>query len=127
MLEKIISLIRFSFDENVNESISSKIRHFYDIHFLLTDKECVTYIESVKFKEDLNELIDHDKKAFEVPKGWIEKDINDSPLIVDFDKVWGSVKSTYTKELSILSYDNIPDEKEVKQSFKKIVEIIKSE
>jgi predicted nucleotidyltransferase component of viral defense system len=40
LLEKIVSLIRFSFEEDVNNSIARKIRHFYDIHFLLLDKEC---------------------------------------------------------------------------------------
>ncbi len=127
LLEKIVSLIRFSFDKDVNESISSKIRHFYDIHFLLTDKECITYVESAKFKEDLNELIIHDKSAFDEPEGWKEKDIKESPLITEFEKIWESIKSTYTTELTALSYDKIPDEKEVKKSFEKVVEIIKKD
>lgn len=126
-LEKIISLLRFSFDKNVNESISSKIRHFYDIHFLLTDKECEEYVRSDKFKVDLKDLVDHDKLAFDEPDGWKEKDINDSPLITSFNKIWDNVKSTYTKEFTALSYDKIPDEEEVRKSFDKIVEIIKSE
>ncbi len=124
LLEKIISLIRFSFDENVNESIASKIRHFYDIHFLLTNEECAKYIQSDKFKEDFKELVVHDKLAFDKPEGWIEKDIKESPLIIDFDSVWKDIKSTYTKELSMLAYSEIPDEKDVKKSFEKVIEII---
>ena len=34
LMEKLVSLIRFSFEENVVESISKKVRHFYDLYFL---------------------------------------------------------------------------------------------
>ena len=104
LLEKIVSLIRFSFEENVNKSIASKIRHFYDIHFLLLDKECSDYIKSNNFKKDLNELIDHDKQVFDEPDGWKKSDFKKSVLITEFEKVWKEVKSTYVKELSDLSY-----------------------
>lgn len=125
LLEKIISLIRFSFDENVNESIASKIRHFYDIHFLLTNEECSKYIRSDKFKEDFKELVVHDKLAFDEPEGWKERNIDGSPLINEFNKIWDNVKSKYTSELTALSYEIIPDEKEVKKSFEELIEIIK--
>ena len=36
LLEKMVSLIRFSFKENTAESISEKIRHFYDLYYLIT-------------------------------------------------------------------------------------------
>ncbi|MCK5028134.1 MAG: nucleotidyl transferase AbiEii/AbiGii toxin family protein [Bacteroidales bacterium] len=127
LLEKIVSLIRFSFDENVNESIASKIRHFYDIHFLLTNEECAKYIQSDKFKEDFKELVLHDKLAFDEPEGWKEKDIDDSPLINEFNKIWDNVKSKYTSELTALSYEIIPEEKDVKKSFENVIEIIKKD
>lgn len=125
LIEKIVSLIRFSFDKDVNESIASKIRHFYDIHFLLLDKECSDYIKSNNFKKDLNELIEHDKQVFDEPDGWKESDFKKSGLITEFEKVWEEVKSIYVKELTDLSYAEIPDEKEVKESFEKVIEILK--
>jgi len=121
LLEKIVSLIRFSFDKDVNESLASKIRHFYDIHFLLLDKECSDYIKSDIFKKDLNELIDHDKQVFDEPEGWNDKDFKKSVLITEFEKVWEGVKSTYVKELTDLSYAIIPDEVEVKKSFDNVI------
>lgn len=126
LLEKIVSLIRFSFEEDINNSIGSKIRHFYDIHFLLSNKESSDYIESASFIKDLKELIDHDKMVFDEPKGWKEKDFKKSVLITEFEKIWEGVKSTYVKELTALSYAKIPDEREVKKSFDKVIEIIKN-
>jgi hypothetical protein len=127
LLEKIVSLIRFSFDENVNESIASKIRQFYDIHFLLSNEECAKYIQSNKFKEDFKDLVAHDKLAFDEPEGWKEKDIDNSPLINEFNKIWDNIKSKYTSELTALSYEIIPEEKDVKKSFEKVIEIIKKD
>ncbi len=34
LIEKLVSLIRFSFDEQPIESVSGKIRHFYDLYYL---------------------------------------------------------------------------------------------
>ena len=61
MLEKVVSLVRFSFDEDPVKSISGKIRHFYDLFYLLSDQDCKKYIDSKDFKEDFVKLIEHDK------------------------------------------------------------------
>lgn len=116
LIEKIVSLIRFSFEEDVNKSIAEKIRHFYDIYYLLAEKQCSDYIESKRFREDFRELIVHDKNAFDEPKGWNEKDFKKSVLINEFEDIWDGVKSIYVKELSDLSYAKIPDDKEVKKN-----------
>ncbi|MDP2362411.1 MAG: nucleotidyl transferase AbiEii/AbiGii toxin family protein, partial [Ignavibacteria bacterium] len=50
LLEKLVSLIRFSFDDNTSAALSSKIRHFYDLYFLFNDEECNGFIKSKEFK-----------------------------------------------------------------------------
>ena len=35
LLEKLVSLIRFSYSDNAVQSISTKIRHFYDLYYLI--------------------------------------------------------------------------------------------
>lgn len=37
LLEKLVSLIRFSFDEDSIESLAKKNRHFYDLYYLMRD------------------------------------------------------------------------------------------
>jgi len=126
LLEKIVSLIRFSFDDNPVESIGSKIRHFYDIYYLLKDIEINVYFNSDKFSIDVNELIEHDRKTFDEPIGWKDKSILTSPLINNFKSIWNELKTTYTNELSSLAFSIIPDENEVYNSFQKIVEKLKN-
>ena len=41
LLEKLVSLIRFSLDRDPVPSVSSKIRHFYDLYFLAKDDDCM--------------------------------------------------------------------------------------
>lgn len=40
MAEKLVSLTRFSLAKNPLTELEAKIRHFYDLHFLMQDPEC---------------------------------------------------------------------------------------
>jgi predicted nucleotidyltransferase component of viral defense system len=122
LIEKIVALIRISFSENPTISIAEKIRHFYDIYFLLNDSECLKYFNSGDFLMDINELIKHDRAAFDEPMGWGKKSIHESPLFYDFDLIWNNNKATYVRELSSLAFAEIPNEKDVATSFKLILE-----
>lgn len=122
MLEKVVSLVRFSFDENPVKSISGKIRHFYDLFYLLSDEDCKKYVESENFKEDFLNLIEHDKIIFNDPAGWSQKDFNQSVLITNFDELWDNLKASYRSELLQIAFSKIPDEKEVKNRIKTLID-----
>jgi len=113
LLEKMVSLIRFSFDENPVVSVSSKIRHFYDIYFLANDAECKDLIDSDLFKKEFDAILQHDREMFEEPTGWQTKLISESPLINNFSMIWKQLKVKYQTELSALAYREIPKEEEV--------------
>lgn len=124
LLEKLASLIRVSLDKNPIESISKKIRHFYDIHYLMNDPDCTILINSNEFRKKFNELLIHDKEIFDEPIGWREKAITESQLITGFDNLWEQIKSTYKSELSALAYTDIPKETDVAKSFKELIRLI---
>lgn len=121
MIEKLISLVRFSFSENPTQAIQSKIRHFYDLYYLVQDAECAEYIRTDQFKIDFSELLTHDKTAFDTPEGWRTKDVMDSPLITNLPILWEGLRATYQNELAQLAFNEIPNEKEVFISFKKLI------
>ena len=73
MLEKLVSLIRFSFSENPSKELAKKIRHFYDLYYLTKDEKCAKYLQSSKFQNDLSELLIHDQQEFDEPQGWANK------------------------------------------------------
>lgn len=104
-------------DQDPILSVSSKIRHFYDLYFLAKDDDCIQSIESDIFKQQFLTLFELDKKMFDEPMGWANRSISESPLIRNFDSLWSKLKEQYQSELSALAYRPIPDEKEVAQTF----------
>ena len=125
LLEKMVSLIRFSFEENTVESISKKIRHFYDLYFLMKNPECAEFVASDSFKKQFDTILQHDRAMFEEPMGWQSKSISKSPLATDFSAIWKQLKEKYQTELSALAYRTIPDEESVAKSFGELIIRIK--
>jgi predicted nucleotidyltransferase component of viral defense system len=124
LLEKLVSLIRFSFEENAVQSISTKIRHFYDLYYLMNDPECNEFIKSKDFKKRFLEILEHDKELFDEPENWQSKQLTESPLITDFANIWQQLKETYKTELSALAFSEIPGEEKVSGSFKELIKLL---
>jgi len=121
IVEKLASLFRFSFEDDVVKSVASKIRHFYDLYYLVNDDECAEYLQSSEFQKDLSELLIQDQQEFDRPKGWQGKTIKDSPLLKEFPALWANLSSTYHSELTPLAFSEIPNEKLVAESFIRIM------
>ena len=125
LTEKLVSLLRCSLANNPMPELSSKIRHFYDLYFLLHDKETHTYLQSDDFKADLKALFDHDQLEFEKPDGWQGKTMGDSPLLTDFHEVWNNLKPLYLRELPDLAYQVIPSAEQIEDSLITFLSTIK--
>ena len=124
LTEKLVSLIRCSLADNYLYELSAKIRHFYDLHFLLDDPECREYLKSTEFKEDFDVLLSHDRKLFAKPDGWQTKDLSDSPLITNLSDTWEALQETYNKEMPGLAYKSIPTVGQIQASIRTILCII---
>lgn len=57
------------------------------------------------------------------PLGW--KDINQSPLVVDFDHLWEILTPKYVENLSAIAYRDIPSSNTIKASFLKILKSLR--
>lgn len=108
--EKIVSLLRFFLASDYETELSKKIRHFYDLYYLMEDKECADYFNSDEFIIDLNLLLEHDRDMFDNPDKWNVRPLADSPLFHSFESLWnGQLSEIYINELSRLAYKTIPD------------------
>ena len=125
LTEKLVSLLRCSLANNPIPELSAKIRHFYDLYFLLHDTETHIYLQSEDFKADLKALFEHNQQEFEKTIGWQGKTMSDSPLLTDFYTVWKDLKSLYLRELPDLAYQEIPSAEEIEDSLITILSIIK--
>ena len=126
MTEKLMSLFRFSLAENPMPELEAKIRHFYDLYYLMQDFECDNYLHSEDFRNNFTELLNHDQDLFDNPPGWRNKSITDSPLITNFENLWSELKKRYENELPPLAYSlSIPKVEEIEVSMNTIFEEIK--
>lgn len=123
LCEKVVSLLRFSFEDDPMSGLTSKIRHFYDLYFLMRDEDCRSYI-SGNFEKNLKDLIEHDKREFDRPPMWRDSSILSSVLISDFDGTWSRIAPTYKSELSMLSYRAIPESNMIAKSTKELLGIV---
>ena len=123
LCEKVASLLRFSFGDNPAMELGKKIRHFYDLHFLLQDNACQEYLAK-DFLTELKELIQHDKATFSTPPKWPSADISTSPLLTSFDSLWVPLSKRYEEELGMLAFRPIPPSDHVRQSVKQILKLI---
>lgn len=124
LCEKVASLLRFSFDEDPIKGLSARIRHFYDLYFLVQDQECSMYIHT-DFANDLRELIEHDKREYDRPPMWRDADLQTSILFTDFDALWKKLAPLYESEVGALSYGDLPSKDAIVGSMKKLLEQVK--
>lgn len=121
LTEKMVSLMRYSLAQDYIKEMSAKIRHFYDIHFLINDAEVNQYFTSDDFLRDFTSLFTEDQERFEQPNGWQNRSINESPLFSSFDDIWSQLEKIYYAELPGLAYTQIPSPDTIKQSLNKIL------
>lgn len=120
LTEKLVSLLRCSLADNYILELTAKIRHFYDLHFLLNDDETRIYLESDAFKSDFTNLFAQDQQRFDKPEGWQNKDIIDSPIINNLHNIWSTLSNVYSRELPDLAYKEIPTIESIENSMKQL-------
>lgn len=116
LTEKVVSLLRCSLADAYLPQLNAKIRHFYDLHYLLQDSNCQVYLQSETFRQDFQSLLEHDRQSFAKPDGWQQRPLEASPLIADFHTTWQQLQPTYLRELPDLAYRDIPTVEEIEQS-----------
>jgi len=107
LIEKLVSIIRFSYSNEKEDGLEKKIRHFYDIYFLAESTYCNDYIESKDFMIDFKAMYNEDLTKFDEPAKWKGSKLKDSPLITQFSTVWSKLKPVYERELRGLVYGNL--------------------
>lgn len=120
LVEKLVSLVRFSFDTKPEAALSAKIRHFYDIYYLCRDPECREYIDSKNFLLDFRQVVKNDQDTFDDPPGWKVANIGSAMILNDPANLWKELEKAYNRELPMLAFKAIPQAQEVFVTFSKL-------
>lgn len=118
--EKIMSLVRFSYTENPLKDLKTKVRHAYDLHQLLAQKEFSAFFHSPAFDAMLLKVAEDDLVSFKNNNNWLVNPPADALIFKDLENVWNEMKAVYNNDFKMLVYGNLPDEKQVLETLKMI-------
>ncbi|WP_244554743.1 nucleotidyl transferase AbiEii/AbiGii toxin family protein [Pontibacter indicus] len=118
--EKIMSLVRFSYSDNPLEDLRKKVRHTYDLHQLLQQKEFAEFLDSSAFDDMLLKVAKDDVASFKNNNLWLNNKPAEAIIFKEIDSVWNELKVVYIGEFKNLVYGSLPDEQAVFITLKKI-------
>jgi len=111
--EKIMSLVRFSYTERPIEDLRNKIRHTYDLHQLLQQKDFINFLYSPDFEAMLLKVANDDLKSFKNSNKWLAYHPNESLIFKDLPSVWMQLDATYNGNFRDLVYGDFPKSKDI--------------
>ncbi len=118
--EKIMSLVRFSYNEDPLDSLKKKIRHTYDLHQLLQQKEFIDFFNSSEFETMLLKVANDDVKSYINNNKWLVYHPNEAKFFKELDNVWIELIPAYNGEFKNLVYGVLPEEQHILKTLKNI-------
>ena len=106
--EKIMSLVRFSYGERPMDDLRNKIRHTYDLHQLLQQKEFADFLHSPGFETMLLKVANDDVKSFRNNNHWLAHHPSQSLMFKNLSNVWSQLEPTYNGSFRDLVYGDFP-------------------
>jgi len=122
LCEKIMSLVRFSYSINPMAALRMKIRHLYDLHKMLEDRELSAFFNSNEFDIFICKVAQDDVQSFRNNNEWLVHHPTDALLFRDVEGCWAGLKATYTGDFSGLVYGEIPGEQQIFATLERIKE-----
>lgn len=102
LCEKISAVARASYEGH--EYLQAKIRHFYDIYWLLKDPNTYQFLQSDAFRVMMNTVTQEDSNIAQ----WASKPIIESPIYIDHIGVMTPLKRYYETTFASLVYGELP-------------------
>ena len=126
LCEKIMSLVRFSYDKDPITSLKNKIRHTYDLHQLLKHDEFSQFFDSNEFEALLLKVANDDVVSFRNNNAWLVHHPNEALIFKNPDTVWEELKVTYNGDFKAMVYGELPKDSDVLATLKRLKERMKS-
>lgn len=112
LCEKISAIGRAS--HAGHDQLQAKIRHFYDLYWLMSDPSIKLFVESNNFKAMMDIVISEDAAIAE----WADKPIYDAPIYKEPALTMNPLKRYYENTFSSLVYTELPDYEKIIDTFK---------
>jgi len=120
LCEKIISLVRFSYDDAPVMALRNKIRHCYDLHLMLQNNEVNTFFESSNFDALLLTVANDDVTSFRIDEKWLAIHPAEAIIFKEAENIWKQLRTTYEQEFSAMVYGDLPAQEKVHETLLRI-------
>jgi len=117
LVEKMLGVIKDSYNEDPIAKLSDRIRHLYDICQILKHDEYRNFVASEDFKPLCDLCIEDEKAGFFEQSDCFEQPLIDAPIFSEFGNWHVSLGATYTGVFSNLVYGELPEMSEIEEAF----------
>ncbi len=126
--EKISAIARASYESDSEQTqLKEKIRHFYDIYFLMSENDISSFLKSNEFIEMIKNVRADDKRQFN-QNNWSTVLLSSTTIFTDTDDTLNQLETFYQTDFKDLVYtDDLPQMKDIKASIKEIALILVKE
>lgn len=121
LVEKILALIRLSYNEDFINELRKKIRHVYDLERIMQVDGLIQFICSPDFFTIIDLVKKDDSLNTQFNGEWLENKLSDSPFFSDINGIWDKIEGVYNKEFKDLVYGDLPSSDSIKRKLKIIL------
>jgi hypothetical protein len=126
LCEKIMSLVRFSQTQEPITDLRNKIRHTYDIHLMLKDRNINFFLQSAEFDNMLLRVANDDIVSFKNNNKWLANHPTTAIIFSETADTWNKIKNVYTGNFSELVFGELPAETEILKTLTTIANRLKT-
>ncbi len=116
LVEKMLGVIKDSYNDDPVAKLSDRIRHLYDICQILKHDEYRKFVAGEDFKPLCDLCIEDEKVGFFAHSDCFEHPLVDAPIFSEFGNWRASLGATYTGAFSSLVYGELPTMNEIEES-----------
>lgn len=124
LTEKILSLVRAGYSENPISELEARVRHIYDLHFILTKADMREFISGKEFKTIIKAVLSDDESNSQFQGEWTKKPLNKSLFISDWESIWKRIQIVYGNQFRSLVFADLPSHTEIDNSIKLIIKAV---
>jgi predicted nucleotidyltransferase component of viral defense system len=116
LCEKIMGLVKYSFEKDYITQLKLKIRHIYDINQMLKYPNLRQYVLSIDFVDMIKRVACDDIESYKANINWVKKPPIEAALFKNPYAIWEQLKSTYHGDFKNFVYGTLPTNEEIIQS-----------
>ncbi len=116
LTEKLLSLVRASYAESPINEWRARIRHIYDLHFILSKTGMRKFVSGITFKRLIQEVLTDDESNSQFKGDWTKKPISTSQFFYDWKNIWKELQPTYHGDFKKLVFSDLPDVSAIDES-----------